>query len=374
MTRIIRAGVAGASALALALLSPVATASAQEGQTIITNTETVNVSLDPSGNVDVARVYDQIAIQGSGEVAYTNPVSTEGLRNLDAFGGFTVEEGSVVEDTSVDGQLRRRALSDFDQELPVTVSVVYSLDGQEIDPADLVGKSGSVEVAFRLENMTCAPEEISYDDGLGGEVTETMDVCDPFAGSLSFTLPSNYTDVVSDDGFLPAGDGRGGTLMNLSVAMISGLTDPVQEASYSATVSDAVIPPVTLSFLPLIVESNTSTAPQLAALQGGAETGAELASNGELLDENVLALASGAAELVNGMIQLDDGASELSDGLVNVAAPGCQHAGRRSRSATGPGARTRPRVCLSSMREATELEAGLSRAERSSVPALVSRS
>ncbi len=322
MKRGIKATIASASALTLATLVPIGTAMAQEGDAVITNTETVNVSLDPSGNVDVARVYDQIAVQGSGTVDYANPVSTVGLRNLDSFGGFTVEGDSIVEETDVDGQLRRRAVSDFDLELPVTVSVMYRLDGQEVSPADLVGKSGEVDVTYTIENMTGSEEQISITDGQGNEVTKTAMIYDPFAGSMSFTLPPNYTDVVSDSGFLPAGDGRGGTLMNLSVTLVPGLTDQVLEANFTAQVEDAVIPPVSLSFLPLVVRENTSTRPQLEALQGGAETGQELASNAVLLDENVLALADGAADLVSGILLLNDGAAELSDGLVNTAAPG----------------------------------------------------
>ena len=322
MKRGIKATIASASALTLATLVPIGTAMAQEGDAVITNTETVNVSLDPSGNVDVARVYDQIAVQGSGTVDYANPVSTVGLRNLDSFGGFTVEGDSIVEETDVDGQLRRRAVSDFDLELPVTVSVMYRLDGQEVSPADLVGKSGEVDVTYTIENMTGSEEQISITDGQGNEVTKTAMIYDPFAGSMSFTLPPNYTDVVSDSGFLPAGDGRGGTLMNLSVTLVPGLTDQVLEANFTAQVEDAVIPPVSLSFLPLVVRENTSTRPQLEALQGGAETGQELASNAVLLDENVLALADGAAGLVSGILLLNEGAAELSDGLVNTAAPG----------------------------------------------------
>ena len=322
MARTRKAVLASVAALSMAAFAPLSTAAAQEGDAVITNTETVNVTLDPSGDVEIARIYDQIAIQGSGEVAYANPVSTEGLRNLDEFGGFTVEGEDIVESTSVDGQLRRRALSDFDKELPITISATYTLDGQAIDPADLVGKSGTVEAVFRVENMTGAEEEITFDDGTGGVVTKTAMVYDPYGGSLAFTLPPNFTDVVSPDGFATAGDGRGGTLMNYGVTFVSGLTEPVAEVSYTATVSDAVIPPVTLSVLPVVIEDTPSATAQLAALQGGVESGQELASNGELLDENVLALASGAADVVNGILQLNDGAAELSDGLVNVAAPG----------------------------------------------------
>jgi putative membrane protein len=322
MARTMKASLASVAALSMAAFAPLSTAAAQQGDAVITNTETVNVSLDPSGDPDGALVYDQIAIQGTGSVAYENPVSTAGLRNLDTFGGFTVEGDSIVEETEVDGQVRRRSVSDFELDLPVSVSVVYRLDGQEIPPADLVGKSGEVDVSYRIENMTGAEEEITVLDGQGNEVTKSVTVYDPFAGTLSFTLPPNYTDVVSDSGFVPAGDGRGGTLMNLSVTLISGLTEPVVEAGYTARVKDAVVPPASLSVVPVLVQENPSSAAQLEALQGGAATGRELASNGALLDESVLQLADGAATLVNGILQLNAGAAELSDGLVNTAAPG----------------------------------------------------
>ncbi len=149
MKRGFTATIASASALTLAAFVPLGTAMAQEGDAVITNTETVNVSLDPAGNVDVARVYDQIAVQGSGTVDYANPVSTVGLRNLDSFGGFTVEDDSIVEETDVDGQLRRRAVSDFDLELPITIVATYTAwTARRSTPADLVGKSGEVEVTY----------------------------------------------------------------------------------------------------------------------------------------------------------------------------------------------------------------------------------
>jgi len=311
--------VAGTGAFALAVLTPVATATAQSsGSTVITNTESVNASLDPSGNVDVVRVYDQIAIQGSGDVSYTNPVSTAGLRNLDGFGGFTVEDDAIVEETSVDGQLRRRTVSDFELDLPVSISVVYTLDGQEISPADLVGKSGEVNASYTITNETCAEEEVTV-EVVDDTEDMTAEICDPMAGSLSFTLPSQYTDVVSETGFLTAGDGRGGTTMTLSVQMISGLTDSVVEADYTAQVENATIPAANLSILPVVVDYVAGA--QKEALAGGADSGRELAENGELLDENVLALAEGSAELVNGLILLDEGAAQLSDALVS-GAPG----------------------------------------------------
>jgi putative membrane protein len=322
MARGLRGLAAGTAAVALVVYAPVTTAVAQDGAPVITNTETVNVSLDPAGNVDVARVYDQIAIQGSGPVSYVNPVSTAGLRNLDGFGGFTVEEGAIVEETTVDGQLRRRTVSDFELDLPVSVTVEYKLDGEVIEPGDLVGKSGRVEVTYTIENQTGEPEEITVLGADNRALTETQTVYDPLAGSLSLTLPPNYTDVVSDSGFLTAGDGRGGTLMTFSVTLIGGLTDPVAVGSYTAKVENAVIPPASLSIVPVLVEENPSSAAQLEALQGGADSGRSLASGAGQVDAGLLRLAKGSGDLVNGLILLRDGSAQLSDGLVNTAAPG----------------------------------------------------
>jgi putative membrane protein len=317
MARLTTRVLAGVGAFGLAVLVPVSAASAQSGDPVVTNTETVNATLTPSGEVDVVRIYDQTSVQGSGDVSFSNPVSTDGLRNLDSFGGFTVEDGSIVESTSVDGQFRQRSVSDFTKDLPVTVSVVYSLDGEEISPSDLVGKSGQVDVEYTITNVTCSSEEITV-EGAGESEKKQGDVCDPLAGSLSFTLPSQYTDITSDTGFVTAGDGRGGTLMTLSITMISGLTEPEVVAGYSAQVENAVVPPASMSIVPVVVDANPSASAQKEALAGGADTGKTLAAGAGEIDANVLKLADGANTLVNGLLQLQDGGGQLSAGLIEL--------------------------------------------------------
>ena len=74
---------------------------------IVTNTETVQAYLSATGRLDVARVYDQLALKGKGKVSVSNPVETKGLRNLDSFGGFEVKDGNVVGTYEVDGDLLR---------------------------------------------------------------------------------------------------------------------------------------------------------------------------------------------------------------------------------------------------------------------------
>ncbi len=323
MSRTTTRVLAGAGALALALLVPVSTAAAQSETPVITNTETVNATLTPSGEVSTVLIYDQTSVQGSGDVSFTNPVSTEGLRNLDTFGAFSVQDGAIVESTSVDGLFRQRSVSDFTKDLPVTVDVTYTLDGEDTEPADLVGKSGRLDVEYTITNVTCKQQSLNVAGAEGAETTQA-EICDPLAGTLSFTLPSTYTDITSDTGFVAAGDGRGGTLMNLSITLITGLTGSETVAGYSAQVEDATIPPASMSIVPVVVTANPSANAQLEALQGGAESGQELASGATQIDENVLKLADGASDLVAGLLQLRDGSAQLSDGLVNTAAPGAE--------------------------------------------------
>ena len=119
-------GLAAGTAACLAL-APTA-AAADGGAVAVTNTETVQAYLDATGKLDVARIYEQLALQGNGTVEVVNPVSTSNLRNLDGFSGFEVKDGAVVGTYTVDGEQRIRSVSDFDKKLPLKVSVAYLLE------------------------------------------------------------------------------------------------------------------------------------------------------------------------------------------------------------------------------------------------------
>ncbi len=142
----------GAAALAAPLLTGwlVAPAAAAVDGVEVTNTETVQALLDASGQVREARVYEQLSFEGAGRVDVVNPVSTEGIRNLDAFGGFDLRDGSMVTTVDVHGSDRLRTVSDFTGDLPLSVEVVYLLDGQVVPAKDVVGASGTLEARYRV--------------------------------------------------------------------------------------------------------------------------------------------------------------------------------------------------------------------------------
>ena len=315
---------AGAAAVLVAVPLVGVSTAAEGGTPSITNTETVNAKLDASGKLDVARIYDQIAIEGSGSVTISNPVSTTGLRNLDGFGGFTVNNGAIDETVNVNSSFRQRAISDFTKPLPVGIKITYLLDGKEISPSDLVGKSGRVEFKYRVENLTGQSQDITVKDGTGKDVTQPVTVYEPLAGSLDLTVPSSFVDVQPNGGGVAAGDGKGGTQMSFNLTLIPPLGDPVAEFGFAASVTNAVVPPANLTIVPVVVSSNPTITGAADSYKGGAATGGELTQGAQQIDANLLKLSAGAGQLLSGLLQLKDGATQLAAGLSGTAVPGAQ--------------------------------------------------
>ena len=296
-------------------------ASAAEGDVQVTNTETIQVYTDASGAVDTQRVYEQLAMTGNGTVDLQNPIETDGLRNLDGFGGFDVVDGNQVATMTVDGEERVRSVSDYTGDLPLEVTVEYYLDGERVEPGDVVGEDGKLEVKFIVKNVTGADQEITFDDGKGGTVTKTVNVPIPMVGSLTTVAPSTFTDVQSGQANM-AGDGKGGTKLSFTMTLFPPLGSDTAEFGYTATITDGVVPRASISALPVNPLESPTFKTAADSYQGGADTGIQLTDGASQIDANLLKLRDGAGELLAGLIKLRDGATKLEAGLAGVAAPG----------------------------------------------------
>lgn len=284
----------------------------------ITNTETIQAHLNADGSVQDARVYEQIALQGDGTVTINNPVSTENLRNLDGFGNFEVKNGNMVSTQTVNGEKRLRSVSDFGKKLPLTVAVIYKLDGKTVSARDVVGKSGLLEVHYTVANVTGKAQDVTFDDGTGKMITENQQVVVPMVGSLTTVLPSNFTDVRSGEASM-AGDGSGGTSMTFTMTLFNPIATPTAEFGYSAQIKDGLIPPANVSALPVNPLESPSFKGGAASYKGGADSGITLTAGAVEIDANVLKLRDGAQTLIAGLIQLRDGAGQLDTAFNNVS-------------------------------------------------------
>ncbi|MGH3346268.1 MAG: hypothetical protein ACRDO4_04755, partial [Nocardioides sp.] len=312
---------AGAALLALAVAATGPAAYAAEGDVEVVNTETIQVYVSSEGDIESQRVYEQLSLTGSGSVELANPIEESGLRNLDGFSGLSVEDGVQNVALDVDGVERLRSVSDYEGELPLDVSVEYRLDGARVNPSDVVGAEGELEVLYTVKNVTAKPQEVTFTDGSGGTVTETVDVPIPMVGSLSTVAPPSFTDVRSEQANM-AGDGKGGTRMSFTMTLFPPLGSDEVQFGYTATVDDAVVPPSSVSALPVNPLESTSFKTAGESYQAGSDTGVRLAEGATEIDANLLKLQDGAAKLLAGLIQLSDGADQLNAGLAGEAAPG----------------------------------------------------
>jgi putative membrane protein len=316
--------ITGALALAGLTTAPAFAADDPASGTVkVVNTETVQVYLSPSGDIESKRVYEQLALSGHGSVDLANPVSTDGLRNLDGFGGFDVKDGDQIARTTVDGTKRYRSVSNFAGTLPVSVTPSYKLDGRTVEPGDVVGASGKLEVSFEIANKTTKPQELSVDDGTGNKVTKTVQVPIPMVGSLTTTTPSTFTNV-DPGGANTAGDGTGGQTLSYNLVLFPPLGSTTAKVGYTADITDGVVPRVDIAMLPVDPLASPTFKAATDGYQGGASTGAQLVTGADTIDGNLLKLRDGASDLLAGLIKLSDGAGQLDDGLANDAAPGAK--------------------------------------------------
>lgn len=328
--------VAASSALALSVTTPaMAATTVPDGDVQVVNAETVQVYLNASGSPQTKRVYEQLTMSGKGKVDLTNPIATQGLRNLDGFGGFEVKDGKQVVRTSVDGEKKLRSVSDYKKQLPLEVRVEYKLDGSPVSPGRVVGKNGHLKVTFYVKNVTSQPQEVQVPDGRGGTVTRTDEVAIPMVGSLTTTTPPNFTNVASSQANM-AGDGKGGSKLSFTMTLFPPIGSADASFGYDADIADGVVPRVEISALPVNPLESPTFSSAAKSYQGGADTGLKLAEGASEIDSNLLKLRDGAADLLAGLIKLRDGAGELSDGLTNRAEPGAVKASKGARAlATG---------------------------------------
>lgn len=313
----------GAAVGVIAFVSAVpgfADSSSGSGVNVI-NTETVQVYMNSTGDVQSKRVYEQLALTGHGKVDLSNPISTDGFRNLDGFGGLDVQGHDQIVKTSVDGTQNYRSVSNFDKELPVSIAPAYYLDGKRVNPADVVGKSGKLEVEFTVKNLTTQRQQVSFPNGRGGTRTGMASVPVPMVGSLTTNLPSTFTNVDSG-GANTAGDGAGGTTLSFTMTLFPPIGSTTAHFGYAADITNGIVPEVDVTLLPVDPMASPTFKSAGDSYKGGAETGTQLVAGAGKIDSNLLKLRDGAATLLAGLIKLRTGADQLHTGLAGTAVPG----------------------------------------------------
>ena len=212
-----------------------------------------------------------------------------------------------------------------DRQLPVSVKATYYLDGNEISPEDLAGKSGKVKIRLDYTSNETVTKDVNGKD---------EDISVPFVAVSGMVLGDNFTNIqVTNGKYLTQGES------NIVVGYaVPGLDSGVKDAAKDL---DTEIPDYVEVSADVTDFSLDMTVTMLV-------NGSEMDYSGDLdltdLDDLTEALSSagnqladGSGELSDGATQVSDGAGQLSDGAGQLASGAGTLADKMGDLTTGAG-------------------------------------
>ena len=144
-------GILLAAALATALLISVAGSSSVASEGVVFDDETVYVVCDAGGGVEDVVVVDWLRLRGSGEIVVTDYGDVSDVEAIKDDVDPVVDGSGITWALDLDGERDFFYRAETDKELPLEVDVTYTLDGEEMEPAELAGKAGHLRIGMALE-------------------------------------------------------------------------------------------------------------------------------------------------------------------------------------------------------------------------------
>lgn len=288
---------------------------------IAEKSETVYVVLEPDGSVRSQTVSVHLHNE-SGLSGVTDRSVLTGIENTHDTTAFTQEGEKLRWDTDgtdvyYKGETVRKA--------PVSAEITYELDGAEIVPEALAGKSGRVKLTVKLVNNETGTVQI---DG------KPQPVCTPFVTMVAAVLGDGWTGVSAEHGKIT---GAGSTqavgfvclpgvrecLEGIGSEKLEGLEDRLlDEVSIEGSVTDFTLPDILIACATDTEALREEGFSGLDELDGGMDSLREgmdeLLDGASSLAAGAAALESGAAALLTGVHTLSDGAQRLMDGTAQL--------------------------------------------------------
>jgi hypothetical protein len=247
--------------------------------------QTVTSIRHPDGSAAKApKATTKISVAGSQPTTVEVPVadSSVTVKHAGHFKAKTpapkVDNGLAQVNLAPDGIADEELSSNFDRPLPVSVSVTYQLNGKTIPTSDarksldaLKGKSGTVEVTYKLTNTSSAPVSACFQgfDGQPQHITVPTPV--PMFADLSLTVPQGVTSFSAPGATLTTA--KSGVSVGWTQAMFQPLGDVDQTFTLTMNSASASVPRATLLLLALNPQSISGQVPaSSAAALGTAES------------------------------------------------------------------------------------------------------
>ena len=259
--------------------------------------ETVYVNADATGTIDEVTVSNWLKNSGSVSGSLTDASTLKDIKNVKGDETFKASGDTLTWKTDGEDIYYQGTT---DQDLPVSVKLTYYLDGKEIKPADLKGKSGHLKIQVDYTNKE--KKTVSVDG-------KQEEVYTPFVMMTGMILPNEtFSNVTIDNGKvisdgsknIVVGFGMPGMKdsLNLDESKTEDLTIP-ESLCVEADVTDFTMSSTfTVALTDLLDDIDFDNIVDVDSLQ-------------DSLDE----LEDAALELVSGSNTLADGAGTLADGV-----------------------------------------------------------
>lgn len=249
--------------------------------------EVVYGTLSATGSVEGVYVVNVLEPDAPGMTVDFGSYDT--VSNLTDASGIVLDGDAVIADVAGDSFSYQGNLGSA--ALPWSIDVHYALDGVEVDPEDLAGASGSLEVRIATKRND-AVDPTYYDN---------------YLLQISVTLPGDVARNVATAGGQIA---RAGSDMQVT---FMGMPGEDGAFSLTADVRDFHMSGITIAAVPL------SFAIDLGDTSEFTSGFQQLADGVGQLSDGASQLSSGAATLADGIGQLTDGASGIAEGARGLA-------------------------------------------------------
>lgn len=286
---------------------------AEPEQTRSTKDETVYVLADATGSVRQVIVSDWLK-NAAGEDTLSDRSTLTDIENVKGEETFTAD-GETLTWSAAGNDIYYRG--NTDRELPVSVSISYQLDGEDISVADLVGKIGHVTIRFDYENHQYETVELNG---------KSEKIYVPFAvvtgmlldnGSFRNVEVTNGKLVNDGDRTAVVGMAMPGMQENLGVEKETlEIPDYVE---ISADVTDfkmgMTLTLVTNEVFNALEDTPLDSTEDMSdAVNKLTDAMTQLTDGTDALEEGLATLLEKSGELADGVQQLTDGAAALQDG------------------------------------------------------------
>lgn len=254
--------------------------------TLTSKDEVVYATLNASGELEDIYVVNTLDVAQAGEIVdygnYSNIKNLTGLSEMN-------QDGQTVRIDAEEGKFYYQGNLTDDSELPWGVTVSYLVDGKKVNPEDLAGQSGHLEIQIDTAPNP-AVDEVFYEN---------------YLLQISFQLPNEYKNIDASGGMIAnAGENK-----QITFTVMPGQAENLR---VEADVEEFEFQGIQIAAVPSTLPIDTSEIGNMT------DDMATLSDAIRDVNNGVSELEDGAVQLNNGVASLQNGSAQYKSGMNQI--------------------------------------------------------